>query len=301
MMKKITQNSNRYSKVGSNWKISASTKIPPIFLPIGVELKNLKPIIKSNGIVIKVGDNYLCSLVTLNTIKDSNNPHYDIVENGKVKVKDKQVIVGKTIKIIELDITQLNKLSEGREFMNRQSGVVSVEYTNAETTLIEGIPKKLIEQINYTLDRDSTRPSDKFEVVDYFKMVDKINNPAAVHYTILPIRTITDQQETIFDPAKLRVFITELSNQLTLLKKDFNTIQDTFFRGLIPNPNTYGVIIEDKIARTDVDDEETNHSNKTTLSSELISIEISPVQSIKSELETAKIELQEEIKNIKSE
>ena len=99
-MKTISQNPDRYSKQGSNWVISADKAITPITLPIGVPLTNLKPLILANGIIVKVGENYLCSLTTLNEIKQSNNPHYDIVENGKIKVKDKEVVIGKTIKII---------------------------------------------------------------------------------------------------------------------------------------------------------------------------------------------------------
>lgn len=292
-MKKLTQNPNRYSKQGTNWVISASPNVKPIYLPIGVPVQNLKPIIKSNGIVVKVGDNYLCSLETINLIKDSNNPHYDIIQNGTIKVKDKEVVIGKTIKMIELDITKLRALGDSRNFMNLQSGVTDVEYTNDETEMVDGIPKKLIDQINYTLDKESDRPSDKFEVVDYFKMVDKEINP---HYTIKPIRTITDQQETIFDPKKLQTFIIELSDQLKLLKRDFNTIQDTFFRGVIPTPNIYGVLIEDKVARTDVDDTETNHSNKKTETSELVSIETSPILSVKSDVETLKVEVEKNTK-----
>ena len=90
MMKTISQNPERYSKQGSSWVISASKAVTPIKLPIGVPLSNLKPLIKADGIIVKVGDDYLCSLTTLNLIKDSNNPHYDIVQNGMVKVKDKE-------------------------------------------------------------------------------------------------------------------------------------------------------------------------------------------------------------------
>lgn len=275
-MKKLTQNSNRYSKQGANWVISASPNIKPIYLPIGVPLQNLKPIIKSGGLVVKVGDNYLCSLETLNEIKESNNPHYDIIANGSIDVKGKKVTIGKTVKIIELDIEKLNTAIQEREFMNRKSGVISVRYTNDETTLIEGIPKKLIDQINYTLDKASDRPSDRFEVVDYFKMVDKEINP---YYTIKPIRTVTDQQKTIFDPKKLATFIVELSDQLAKLKQDFNTIQETFFKGIIPTPNTYGVLIQDKVAKPDVDDPDTDHSVRTN-TSELISVEPTPLQTI---------------------
>jgi hypothetical protein len=276
-MKTISQNPDRYSKQGSNWVISASPDIKPIYLPIGVSLTNLKPVIKANGIIVKVGESYLCSITTLNEIKQSNNPHYDIVENGKIKVKDKEVVIGKTIKIIELNTTKLEELVNSRNFMNLQSGVTTIEYTNDERELVEGVPKKLIEQINYTLDKDSERPKDKFEVVDYFKMVDKKVNP---HYTIAPIRTITDQQETIFDPKRLQTFIIELSAQLALLRRDFNTIQATFFDGIIPTPNVYGIIQEDILAQTDTDDLNTNHSNRRTDSSVVIAVEPTPIQTV---------------------
>ena len=292
-IKLINQNQERYTKEGAQWKISASKDIKPIYLPIGVSLTNLKPVIKANGIVVKIGGDYLCSLQTINDIKNSNNPHYDIVENGKLKVGKKEVSMGKTIKIIELDVSKLQDIIDGREFQNRQAGVTDVSYINdANNGVVEGIPKKLIDQINYTLDKGSERPSDKFEVVDYFKMVDKINNPQAAHYTVIPIRTVTDQQETIFDPLKLQTFIIELSNQLKLLKKDFTQLQNTLFKGDIPLPNQYGLIIEDIIAKTDEDDLGSNHGTKVTESSELISIESSPINTIKTQVESTNQQLQ---------
>jgi hypothetical protein len=292
-IKQINQNPERYTNEGAQWKISASKDIKPIYLPIGTPLNNLKPVIKANGIIIKIGLDYLCSQQTLNNIKDSKNPHYDIVENGKIKVKDKEVGMGKTIKIIELDVTKLQGIIDGREFQNRQAGVVDVSYINdAQNGVVDGIPKKLIDQINYTLDKGSERPSDKFEVVDYFKMVDKEVSP---HYTVVPIRTITDQQETIFDPLKLQTFIIELGEQLNLIKEDFNRIQDTFFNGEIPTPNTYGLIIEDIVAKTDEDDLGSNHSVKKKESSDLVSVEPNPINTIKTEVEKTKKELEDDI------
>jgi hypothetical protein len=297
-IKPLTQNSKRYTKEGAQWKISASKNIKPIYLPIGTPLTNLKPVLKANGIVVKVGGDYLCSLQTLNDIKDSNNPHYDIIENGKLKVKDKEVVIGKTIKMIELDVTKLQGIIDSREFQNRQSGVLDVSYIDdAQNGLVEGIPKKLIDQINYTLDKDSERPSDKFEVVDYFSMVDT-KNASAAHYTIKPIRTITDQQETIFDPMKLQTFIIELGDQLKLLKRDFNTIQDTFFKGEIPTPNIYGLIIEDIVAKTDEDNLDSNHSVKQNQSTELVSIESSPINTIKTDVDNAKKELDKGLSDV---
>jgi len=298
-IKPITQNPERYTLEGTQWKISASKDIKPIYLPIGLPLTNLKPVIKGNGIIVKIGENYLCSPQTLKDIKDSKNPHYDIVENGKLKIKDKEVIMGKTIKIIELNITKLQSLADSREFQNRQAGVTDITYTNdVDGGVIEGIPKKLIDQINYTLDKVSERPADKFEVVDYFKMVDTKTNPNAEHYTIKPIRIVTDQKETIFDPLKLQTFIIELGDQLKLLKRDFNIIQDTFFNGVIPTPNTSGLIIENIVARTDVDDLGSNHSVKRRESSDLVSIESNPINTIKTDLDIAKKELDKGLSDI---
>jgi hypothetical protein len=293
MIKTISQNPERYSKQGTSWVISASPDITPIYLPIGVELQNLKPLISGSGIVVKVGENYLCSLETLNLIKESKNPHYDIVQNGSIKVKDKEVVMGKTVKIIELDISKLQGLIDSRDFQNRQSGVVDIEYTNEGKELIDGISQKLIDQINYTLDKESSRPKDKFEVVDYFKMVDKSANP---HYTFVPIRTQTDQEETIFIPNKLRTFLIGLDDQLNLLRRDFNTIKSTFFDGTIPTPNPYGIIQQDILARTDTDDDDnTINSNRRTESSDILSIEDSPAQQLKSEIEKTKIDLEDSI------
>jgi len=290
-IKEINQNSERYTTDGKNWKISASKDVKPIYLPIGVPLNNLKPVIKGNGIIVKVGGDYLCSPQTLNDIKDSKNPHYDIVENGKIKVKDKEVGMGKTIKIIELDVTKLQGIITGRDLQNRQAGVVDVSYIDdAENGLTEGIPNKLIDQINYTLDKGSNRPSDKFEVVDYEKMVDKELNP---HYTFIPIAIVTDQEKTIFDPLKLQTFLIELDKQLDLLRKDFNRIKGTFFDGIIPTPNIYGIIQKDLIAESDSDEDQ--HSVKTTESSRLVSVESNPINTIKDEVERTKRGLEDDI------
>jgi len=297
-MKVLTQNEDRYSKVDGNWVISASKDIQPLTLGIGVPLQNLKPVILANGIVVKVGEDYLCSLETLNEIKESNNPHYDIIQNGSVKVKDKEVIIGKTIKIIELDVDSLNTAIQQREFMNRQSGVVSIKYVNNEEDTIEGIPTSLIKQIDYTLTPSADRPTDEYSVVDYFMMVNPKTNPAASHYNIVPLKEETEQQETIFIPAKLQAFLIGLDAQLKLLRRDFDTIKQTFFNGIIPSPNLSGVIIENKVARIDVDDTETEHGYRSTQSSELISIEATPVKQLQDSLSDAQAQLSEQNKNL---
>ena len=249
-MKTISQNPERYSKVGSNWVISASKAVTPITLPIGVPLQNLKPLILANGIIVKVGDAYLCSLTTLNLIKQSNNPHYDIVQNGTLKVKLKDVVIGKSIKIIELKLTNLTTIMDERDVLNKNAGVVDVVY-GGETNLVDGVPKGIIDQINYTLNEESKRPMDEYSIFDFYSLVDFKLNPKAGHYKITPLLVQTQQADTIFEPAKLREYLTEVGDKLKLLEKDFNLIQDIFYEAIIPsNPMTYTDVTE---AKSDVE------------------------------------------------
>ena len=268
-MKLISQNPERYSKQGSSWVISANADslnkgVTPLSLPIGVPLSNLKPLIKADGIIVKVGDAYLCSITTLNLIKQSNNPHYDIVQNGAVKVKDKSVVIGKTIKIIELKLANLTAIMDERDVLNKNAGVVDVVY-GGETDLVDGVPKGLIDQINYTLDKVSERPMDEYSIFDFYSMVDYKNNEKASHYKITPLLVQTQQADTIFDPKKLREYLIEVADKLKLLEIDFNLIQDVFYDAKLPNnPNTY---TETKQATQDTDTN-INHTvrryNRTT-------------------------------------
>jgi hypothetical protein len=126
-------------------------------------------------------------------------------------------------------------------------------------------------------------------------MVDSKNNPNASHYTIVPIITVTEQEKTIFEPLKLQTFLIELDKQLELLRNDFKQIQNTFFDGEIPTPNTYGIIIENIVAKTDEDDLGSTHTLRTRESSTLISVETNPINTIKDSVEKAKRDLEDDI------
>jgi hypothetical protein len=225
-MKTISQNPDRYSKQGSSWVISASPDIAPIYLPVGVSLSNLKPVIKANGIIVKVGEDYLCSTNTLNEIKSSNNPHYDIVANGEVIVKDKRVTIGKTIKIIELDISRLQTIAELQDTRGVKAGVSSVEYIY-EGDKTDGVPNNLITQINYTLNQDSIRGLDTYTLYQL-----KLAPPAA--YSLDALDIVLQPQNELLDMPKLKVFTEGVRERLTLLRKDFNMIKEMFFNGTLP-------------------------------------------------------------------
>jgi len=290
-MKTISQNPDRYSKQGAQWVISASPDIQPIYLPIGVSLSNLKPLIKANGIVVKVGEDYLCSTNTLNEIKVSNNPHYDIVANGEVIVKDKRVTIGKTIKIIELNLTDLTNIINSRDTLNRNAGVVDVIY-GPETESVDGVPKGIIDQINYTLDQSSDRPMDKYSIYDFYGMVDYTNNPAAAHYKITPLLVQTQQADTVFDPTKLREYLIEVSDKLKLLERDFNFIQDIFYESKLPDsPTTFTQ------TQQAMPDAETNNNHTVRrYSRSQVAFEDNSLNQTKNELQDAITEVKEEMK-----
>jgi hypothetical protein len=228
MIKEINQNPERYKKVGNSWVISASKDIKPIELPIGSPILNLKPVINANGIIVKAGGDYLCSLETLNSIKESNNLHYDIVENGKITIKDKEVVMGKTIKIIQLDITKLEGLADGMKIKSSKAGVSDTEFIY-EGSVTNGISDNLIQQINYTLTQDGERGSDNYSLY-------KLKLAPDEAYSVEGLKSVSqdDSNNGLLDTIKLRVFTEGVNDRLKLLREDFNMIKRMFFDGEIP-------------------------------------------------------------------
>jgi hypothetical protein len=244
---KQTQNPQRYSKKDKQWIISAlpspatekeKKEIKPLKFDVGLPLTDIKAVLDVDGILVKVGTQYLCSKNTLKVITESNNPHYDIVENGKISVKTKEVTIGKTIPIISIDSTQFSTQGSQRDLVNQNAGVKSVDYIYEGKTT-EGVSNNLIKQINYTLGEE-TRPGDTFELYD-LKLAD------ASAYSIEPLAVTTTQEDGKFDTKKLDSFLLGTKDRLKILQQDFNMIKDTFYAGIAPLSK--GIIkIEDRVA-----------------------------------------------------
>ncbi len=244
---KQTQNPQRYSKKDKQWIISAlptpatekeKREIKPLKFDVGLPITDIKAVLDVDGILVKVGTQYLCSKNTLKVITESNNPHYDVVANGKIPVKTKTVTIGKTIPIISIDSTQFSTQGSQRDLVNQNAGVKSVDYIY-EGNLNEGVPVNLIKQINYTLGEE-TRPGDTFELYD-LKLAD------ASAYSIEPLVVTTTQEDGKFDTQKLDSFLLGTKDRLKILQQDFNMIKDTFYAGIAPLSK--GIIkIEDRVA-----------------------------------------------------
>ena len=231
-MKTISQNPDRYSKQGDSWVISANGDSPnkgvkPLTLTTTPLPFTLKPYLKADGIIVKAGEHYLISEVTLKEITSSTNPHYDTKQNGVVMVKKKGVKIGVTIPIIEVKIDGLQKLGSERHIRNKNAGIASVDYIY-ETEKIDGVPKGLIDQINYTLVQDIERPMDTFSVMEL-----QLGDDTTV-YNVEPLNVATTQEEGKLDKLKMEIFLKDINARLKILNNDFNMIKGVFLEGKEP-------------------------------------------------------------------
>jgi hypothetical protein len=242
--KPLNQNSDRYKKIDTGWQVSATSSIQPLTLTKGVE-PDLVPLLAADGVVVKLYDTYLVSKGTLDLINKGENPHYDIVPNGSVKVKGKDVTMGKTIPIININVDGLVASGSQRDRVDVYAGVKGVEY-NYLTEKVQGVPKGLLDQINYTIG-NMERPADTFSIFD-------LNGSLNGDYSIDALKIETTQASGSLDKAKLQKFMQGVSDRLVILRNDFNSIKDTFYNGKSPNtPNAFSYT---KVATTD-DSQET--------------------------------------------
>lgn len=267
-IQQLTQNADRYKVVQSptpfitmmanggvptspkNWIISASPDIKPLVLNEGTPFDFI-PLLDVEGIVVKILGSYLISPVTLKKIKDNNNPHYAVVQNGEVN----KTPMGKSIPIIEINTEALGTLGESRDANNRFAAVKSVDY-GYETEKVSGIPKGLLEQINYTLKEKGTRPADTFSIWDL---------GLAGDYSIEQLKVQTAQEDGSLDKAKLDAFTTGTSERLAILREDFNSIKEIFYNGNVPlkATNSYSFT---RIANVeDMDDEKKRGEKKVVI------------------------------------
>jgi hypothetical protein len=289
--KPLNQNADRYKKIENGWQISATPSIKPITLTKGIE-PTLVPLLEADGVIVKLYDTYLVSPTTLDLINSETNPHYDIVEIGKVKVKDKQVTMGKTIPIININTDGLAASGSQRDRVDIYAGVKGVEY-NYLTNVIEGIPKGLLDQINYTIGTNE-RPADTFSIFD-------LKGSLMGDYSIDVLKIETTQASGSLDKVKLQKFMKGVSERLVILRNDFNSIKETFYNGKTPNtPNAFTYT---KVATSD-DSEDTllqKQSNPVVIkTTNIVKVEDTPLTKVASVNETKLTDLSIKTDNIVS-
>jgi hypothetical protein len=224
----IQTHPQRYTVETNQWSISAKpegrrdgAEIHPIVLTKGSR-PELKPVLKANGIVVKAGPYYLVSPETLAVINASDNPHYDVTENGRIL----NAPMGKTIPIVEVNISNLEASGSRRDIVNGFAGVKSVEYIYESPQTIAGLPVGIVDQINYTINEALERPMDGFDVYKLALTAD---------YSVEQLTIDTAQAEGQLDRTKLATFLTGVSDRLQVLRKDFNIVKTIFYTGVV-NP-----------------------------------------------------------------
>jgi hypothetical protein len=243
------QNPNRYIRTNDGWLVSSVSDSPngnvngeivPITIPEGTAIPNssIYTVLEVDGIVIQIDDKYLISPATNIGIGASSNPHWDFQQNGSVMGKK----IGSSIPIIKIDVSKLVKSGDEQDQKILNAGVESVEYIY-ETELEMGIPKGLINQLNYTLKEGAQRPGDSYSLWD-------MNLGDDTLYSIQALNITTAQEDGKLDTAKLREFLGSLGERLRDLRKDFNSIKDTFYNG-VPPINKGKIQFQNRVASTE--------------------------------------------------
>jgi hypothetical protein len=266
--KGLDQNAERYSDRGGYWQIQAEPQIVPLELVKGMR-PELKPVLIADGVVVKVGDEYLCSKRTLADILNSDNPHYDIAENGRVLNRP----MGRSVPIIQVDISKLKELGDSRDRVNRYAGVKSVDYLN-ESEAVPGtnISQGLLNQLNWTMVEGIGRWPDRFEVWDIMYAMQG-------NYSVRPLVTSTMQEEDKLDKKKLEAFLIGMDDRLARIRRDFNMIKRMFYNG-DPPTGTVPTLKYYKIAKTidPADEESKNAFTETT--SRTIRVDETPISAV---------------------
>jgi hypothetical protein len=97
--------------------------------------------------------------------------------------------------------------------------------------------------LNYTLKEGAQRPGDSYSLWD-------MNLGDDTLYSIQALNVSTAQEDGKLDTAKLKEFLGSLGERLSGLRKDFNSIKDTFYNGL-PPINKGKIQIQNRVASTE--------------------------------------------------
>lgn len=236
----LTNNGEQYSKVTGGYQISAGVGVKPLIISEVAPLtpKPL-PLLEVDGFIVSIDGIMICSPQTLTDIGEadvSGNFHYSPLKVGPVEGK----MMGGTIPILTINTTQLAIKGEERDLKNRNAGVDSVDYLY-EGELVNGLPKSLLEQINYFLNANKdTPPADVFTLWNW---------KFAGDYGVDVLVTATKQVDNFLNRAKLEEFLLGISTRLKALREDFNSIKYVFFNATTPPNNGTSTI--SKVASAD--------------------------------------------------
>lgn len=227
----------RYSsKSNDYWEIKAPGSTRAIRFNFGERPVNMLPVLSVDGIVVKIDfadeggvrfdDWYLISSKTLENVRNTANPHYDMAQNGELF----GIPLGETVPVIVIDTKAILDLMKRTDAANRSATVKDVIHVIEDNDLSMTIPRALINQINWTLSDGGGRPAAEWEQFDL-----NLNGNYTIKQTIVDAK----QEDGKFNLDKMRRFLNATKDIQRGLSEDLNRIKRAFYGGDVSGFSTF--------------------------------------------------------------
>ena len=226
-------NPQRYVKISERfWQVTASPAIEPVFIARTSILKDLTPVLKTDGFVIQLDNQYLLSQKTLDLILERDSPHYSIEANGDIL----GVEIGKSIPVLKIDLNPVYELAEKRQKLDNSAAIKFAEwlYLGVKHPTYD-VPQRLINWIDYMLTDKAKSPTETFEIYEFALELDVLQKDIDSFAT-----EITWNQSSgsiIIANDKTTNYITVINGYLDALRRDFDSIVKVYSLGIIPPDN----------------------------------------------------------------
>lgn len=202
---------------------------PPGVTPLSIRLspeRELLPLLEADGIIVECAGRLLVSpktLADLTSARSSADPHYWYSANGEIKtVSGLSTKMGNAVPIIRVDISDLQGLAAGQEFVLRTAGVTEVDWPYDDPG---PVPEGVLKQINWTIAAGAERPADRWRLSDLGLEAD---------YSYATLKIAPPGEGGRIDYTGIGEIVKRVSERLADLRVDFNRIGDMYFDGVLP-------------------------------------------------------------------
>lgn len=260
----ITQNRERYKPDGAGIKIEAGGP-PPLRIRIAPK-PGLTPTLKAEGIIVRVGDTLLAGPLTAKAINEAGiDPHYAAAANDTLTLPSGlSAPIGRTVPIINVDITGLEELAAAEGFALRRAGISDVEWPFEE--LGSPVPTDILNQINWTL-AGVDRPTDRWTRTELALGAD---------YSYDTLKIAPPGESGRIDYEAIGEVVRRVGARLAELRKDFNLIGDIYFDGVLPQAGA-GIREESQLDRLPPDNPNTGRQ-RIRKETELVAVDPGPTE-----------------------
>ena len=226
-------NPQRYVKISERfWQVTASPAIEPVFIARTSILKDLTPVLKTEGFVIQLDNQYLLSQKTLDLILQRDSPHYSIEANGDIL----GVEIGKSIPVLKIDLAPVYQIAEYRQRLDNSAAIKFAEWLYlGDKHPIYDVPQRLINWIDYMLTDKAKSPTETFEIYEFALELEVLQKEIDSFAT--EITWNESSGSIIIANDKTTNYITKINGYLDALRRDFDSIVKVYSLGIIPPDN----------------------------------------------------------------